>query len=107
MQLPGSTNLSLRRLRAMKQKTFSEYDSDWEVCLLPYASEAFLEATEKQKAAVNLAFMLFHLKQLVTTRQNETAVALLNDGLDHLFLCTDVFHLSKERFLAFLTGELR
>jgi hypothetical protein len=74
---------------------------------LQFDSETFLDSNAKQLCSVSLAFMLFHLKTLVTTRQNEKAVELLNDGLDQVFLCTDVFHLTKKRFLAFLTGELK
>ena len=72
-----------------------------------FDSETFLDANDKQLCSVSLAFMLFHLKTLVTTRQNEEAVELLNDGLGQVFLLTDVFHLTKKRFFAFLTGELK
>jgi hypothetical protein len=88
-------------------KIFTDYDSDWSLCLQPFDSETFVDSNGKQLCATSMAFMLFHLKQLVTTRQNEEALELLNDGLDHIFLCTDVFHLTKKRFLAFLTGELK
>lgn len=91
----------------MKEKVITDYDSEWAVCLQPFDSEMFLDSHDKQLCSVSLAFMLFHLKTLVTTRQNEKAVELLNDGLDQVFLCTDVFHLTKKRFLAFLTGELK
>ena len=91
----------------MRGRVVTDYDSDWAVALQPFDSEAFLDSTDRQKCSVSLAFMLFHLKTLVTTRQNEKAVELLNDGLDHVFLYTDVFRLTKKRFLAFLTGELK
>jgi hypothetical protein len=91
----------------MTEKVVTDYDSDWAVCLQPFDSEAFLDSNDKQLCSVSLAFMLFHLKTLVTTRQNEEAVELLNDGLDQVFVFTDVFHLTKERFLAFLTGKLK
>ena len=91
----------------MNGKVVTDYDSDWSVCLQPFDSETLLDSKEKQECSVSLAFMLFHLKALVTTRQNAKAVELLNDGLDHVFLSTDVFHLTKKRFLAFLTGELK
>ena len=91
----------------MREKVITDYDSDWAVCLQPFDSETFLDSNGKQICSVSMAFMLFHLKTLVTTRQNEKAVELLNDGLDQVFLCTDVFHLTKKRFLAFLTGNLK
>lgn len=91
----------------MREKVITDYDSEWAVCLQPFDSAMFLDSNAKQLCSVSMAFMLFHLRQLVTTRQNERAVELLNDGLDEVFLCTDVFHLTKKRFLAFLTGELK
>lgn len=91
----------------MREKVITDYDSDWAVCLQPFDSETFLDSKDKQLCSASMAFMLFHLKTLVTSRQNEEAVELLNDGLDHVFLCTDVFHLIKERFFAFLTGKLK
>lgn len=91
----------------MKEKVITDYDSDWAVCLQPFSAETFLDSNDKRLCSVSLAFMLFHLKTLITARQNEKAVELLNDGLDQIFLCTDVFHLAKKRFLTFLTGELK
>jgi len=67
-------------------KTSTDYDSDWSVCLQPFDSETFLDANAKQLCSVSMAFMLFHLKTLVTTRQNEKAIELLDDGLDYVFL---------------------
>jgi len=88
-------------------KIVTDYDSDWAAALQPFDSEMFLDSIDKQVCAASMASMLFHLKTLISSRQNAKAVELLNDGLDHVFLFTDVFHLTKTRFLAFLTGELK
>lgn len=89
------------------RKIFTDYDSDFAPSFQVFDSEQFLDSEAKQGAAHSFAFVLFHLKQLIQRNDIEGALKLLDEGLDEIFVHTDIFHLNKKLFMEYLTGNLK
>jgi hypothetical protein len=87
-------------------KVITDYDSDWSPAFRPFDSKEFLDSDAKQSVAHSLAFVLFHLKRLVQRNDIESVLKLLDEGLEEVFLHTDVFHVSKQLFMKYLEGNL-
>ena len=89
------------------RRIFTDYDSDFAPAFQVFDSEQFLDSDAKQGAAHSLAFVLFHLKQLIKRNNIESVLALLDEGLNEIFPYTDIFHLNKKLFMEYLTGDLK
>jgi hypothetical protein len=81
-------------------------ENDWDASLLPFDSQQQQTAIDKQTSATSLAFMLYQLKQLALESKTDEVVSLLDEGIDKLFVYSDTFQLTKEKWLKWLSGEL-
>jgi hypothetical protein len=88
------------------RRVITDYDSDWSPAFRPFDSHERLDSDAKQSAAHSLAFVLFHLKSLIQRNDIESVLKLLDEGLEEVFLHTDVFHLNKQLFMKYIEGNL-
>jgi hypothetical protein len=82
-------------------------ENDWDASLQPFDSQQRLTAIDRQTSAASLAFMLVRPEQLLFESKTDEALSLLDQGLDELFLFSDTFALTKEKWLKFRVASFR